>query len=154
MFCSIYLLHLCTLKNEMNKKDKARARRIIQIFRESELTQREFSMVIGVSQQLVSAVLNYRKKPNENILFGIIDKIPEVNPLWLLTGKEIRDNDPLNSYSKPLIENYLDIIVKKRVERLADDILKYQLSELILDKLSNIESMIQNTEIPLKEGDN
>lgn len=154
MFCSIYLLHLCTLKNEMNKKDKARARRIIQIFRESELTQREFSMVIGVSQQLVSVVLNYRKKPNENILFGIIDKIPEVNPLWLLTGKEIRDNDPLNSYSKPLIENYLDIIVEKRVERLADDILKYQLSELILDKLSNIESMIQNTEIPLKEGDN
>ena len=48
----------------------------------------------------------------------------------------------------------MDIIVKKRVERLADDILKYQLSELILDKLSNIESMIQNTEIPLKEGDN
>ena len=138
----------------MNKKDKARARRIIQIFRESELTQREFSMVIGVSQQLVSAVLNYRKKPNENILFGIIDKIPEANPLWLLTGKEIRDNDPLNSYSKPLMENYMDIIVKKRVERLADDILKYQLSELILDKLSNIESMIQNTEIPLKEGDN
>lgn len=145
---------MCTLKNEMNRKDKARASRIIQIFRESELTQREFSTVIGVSQQLVSAVLNYRKKPNESILFGIIDKIPEVNPLWLLTGEEIRDNDPLNSYSKPLIQNYLDIIVKKRVERLADDILKYQLSELILEKLSNIESMIQNTEIPLKEGDN
>ena len=131
----------------MNKKDIARADRIIQIFRESELTQSEFSKVIGVSQQLVSAVLNYRKKPNESILFGIIDNVPEVDPLWLLIGKEskkeLKDNDPLSSNGLPLIQDYLNIVVLKRIERLADSVLRKQLSDEILKKLSNIEELVK-----------
>ena len=131
----------------MNKKDIARANRIIQIFRESELTQSEFSKVIGVSQQLVSAVLNYRKKPNESILFGIIDNLPEVDPLWLLIGKEskkeLKDNDPLSSNDFPLIQDYLNIVVLKRIERLADSVLRKQLSDEILKKLSNIEELVK-----------
>ena len=61
----------------MKKEDKQRSDRVIKVFKDSGLNQRQFSELIGVSQQLVSAVVNYTKKPNEAILLAIIDKINE-----------------------------------------------------------------------------
>ena len=58
----------------MKSADKERANRIIKVFKDSRLNQRQFSELIGVSQQLVSAVINYTKKPNETILLAIVDK--------------------------------------------------------------------------------
>lgn len=72
----------------MDKQDKDRADRVIQIYQESGMNQRQFSDLIGVSQQLISAIINYSKKPNESVLFGIIDNIDSVDPLWLITGKK------------------------------------------------------------------
>ena len=85
----------------MKIDDRQRADRIIKVFKDSGLNQRQFSELIGVSQQLISAVINYSKKPNETILLAIIDKISEIEPMWLLTGKGKYNNNygPLNSRS-------------------------------------------------------
>ena len=45
----------------MKKEDRERSNRVIEVFKNSNLNQRQFSELIGVSQQLVSAVINYTK---------------------------------------------------------------------------------------------
>ena len=60
---------------KMKKVDKDRADRVIKVFNDLGLNQRKFAELIGVSQQLVSAVVNYTKKPNETILLAILDNI-------------------------------------------------------------------------------
>ena len=121
----------------MKKEDKQRSDRVIKVFKDSELNQRQFSELIGVSQQLVSAVVNYTKKPNEAILLAIIDKIKGIDPMWLLTGVGNYKN---NYVSVPLkvespIELHIKNIVRKEFEELSED---------ILQKLSNIEDSVKN----------
>ena len=71
---------------KIKKLDKDRADRVIKVFNDSGLNQRNFAELIGISQQLVSAVVNYTKKPNETILLAILDNIEGIDPLWLFTG--------------------------------------------------------------------
>jgi transcriptional regulator with XRE-family HTH domain len=71
---------------KIKKLDKDRADRVIKVFNDSGLKQRNFAELIGISQQLVSAVVNYTKKPNETILLAILDNIEGIDPLWLFTG--------------------------------------------------------------------
>lgn len=119
----------------MDAKDKARANRIIQVFKDSKLNQRKFSELIGVSQQLVSAVINYKKKPNQVILFGIIDNINNVDPIWLLKGIGEYKNNYATSYeNSPPIEFHIINIVEKRFE---------ELSKEILQRVSNIEESVK-----------
>ena len=73
----------------MKNEDRLRADRVIKVFEETGLNQRQFSELIGVSQQLVSAVVNYTKKPNETILLAIIDNIEGINPMWLMENINI-----------------------------------------------------------------
>lgn len=122
----------------MKHEDKQRANRIKKVFNDSGLNQRQFSELIGVSQQLISAVINYTKKPNETILLAIIDNISGIDPMWLLTG--VGKNDklnyiPLNEIQSP-IEFHIKNIVKKQVEELTSE---------ILIRLSNIEKSVNKT---------
>jgi transcriptional regulator with XRE-family HTH domain len=119
----------------MKKEDKQRSDRVIKVFKESGLNQRQFSELIGVSQQLVSAVVNYTKKPNEAILLAIIDKINGIDPMWLLTGiGDSKDNYvPLEAESP--IELHIKSIVRKEFEELSED---------IIQKLSNIEDSVKD----------
>ena len=120
----------------MNQKDQDRAKRVIQVFNDSNLNQRQFSEAIGVSQQLVSAVLNFKKKPNETILFGIIDNIKSIDPIWLITG--IGKNDDVLSFEEknPPIEIQIKNIVEKQF-----DLLSKELNQ----KVSNIEELVQKS---------
>ena len=43
---------------KIKKLDKDRADRVIKVFNDSGLNQRNFAELIGISQQLVSAVVN------------------------------------------------------------------------------------------------
>lgn len=118
----------------MKVDHKKRADRVIEVFKSSALNQRQFSELIGVSQQLVSAVINYSKKPNETILFGIIDNIKHVDPLWLLTGagKENTTSINLDQIQSP-IEFHIKEIVKRQIEEFSNN---------ILQRLSNIEETV------------
>ncbi|MFY9244009.1 MAG: helix-turn-helix transcriptional regulator [Polaribacter sp.] len=121
----------------MKSEDKERADRIIEVFKDSELNQRQFSELLGVSQQLVSAVVNYTKKPNETILLAIIDNIEGIDPMWLLTGvekKEIKNNAPKNDEVQSPIELHIKTIVQKQLEELSSE---------ILQRLSNIEEFVK-----------
>ncbi len=120
----------------MKIEDKERTERVIKVFNDSGLNQRQFAELIGVSQQLVSAVINYTKKPNEAILLAIIDKINGIDPMWLLTGvgSEKNNYEPLEAESP--IELHIKDIVRKEFEELSKD---------IFQKLSNIEDSVKNS---------
>lgn len=118
----------------MKVKDKERADRIIQVFKDTKMNQREFSEFIGVSQQLVSTIVNYSKKPNETILFAIIDNIKNVDPIWLLTGVGNYENDfvPPIQVSTP-IDKQIQSMIKKQFEILSED---------VFQRISNIEELV------------
>ncbi len=121
---------------KMKIEDKKRADRIIKVFKDSGYNQRQFSELIGVSQQLISAVVNYTKKPNETILLAIIDNIPEIEPIWLLTGKGKYNNNyaPLMNEVRSPIEFQIKRMVKKQFEELSKD---------IFQRISNIEESVK-----------
>lgn len=121
----------------MKVEDKHRANRVIKVFEDTGLNQRQFSELIGVSQQLVSAVVNFTKKPNETILLAIIDNIKEIAPMWLFTGTgEYKNNYvPLETQS-PIEESILKI-VREHFDELSFD---------IIQKLSNIEDSVKKFE--------
>lgn len=120
----------------MKKEDKERSDRVIEIFKETGLNQRQFSEILGISQQLVSAVVNYTKKPNETILLAIIDKIKNIDPMWLLTGIGEQKNNYTPKEVESPIELHIKNIVRKEFKELSQD---------ILQKLSNIEDSVKNS---------
>lgn len=121
----------------MKTKHQERADRVIQVFNDSNLNQRGFSELIGVSQQLVSAVINYKKKPNETILFGIIDNITTIDPIWLITGiGEYKNNSFTKSEISNSIEDQIQDIVEKQFEKLSLE---------LNQKISNIEEYVKKT---------
>lgn len=121
----------------MKTKHQERADRVIKVFKDSKLNQRQFSELINVSQQLVSAVINYKKKPNELILFGIIDHIKVIDPIWLLTGVgTYNENNIITPSDINTIEAKIEKIVEERFEKLSCE---------LHQKISNIEEYIKKT---------
>lgn len=120
----------------MKSADKERSKRVIQVFEDSGLNQRQFAELIGVSQQLVSAVVNFTKKPNETILLAIIDTIEDIDPMWLFTGVGKYNNNyvPLKQEPSP-IELHIKNIVIDQFEEMSKD---------ILQRLSNIEDSVKD----------
>ena len=121
----------------MKRADKERTERVIMVFNDTGLNQRQFSELIGVSQQLVSAVINFTKKPNETILLGIIDNIKEIDPMWLFTGVGKYKNNyvPLTEVQSP-IEIQIQSILRRQFE---------ELSKGIFQRLSNIEESVKKS---------
>jgi DNA-binding XRE family transcriptional regulator len=119
----------------MKVKDKERIDRIIQVFNDTKLNQRQFAELIGVSQQLVSSVVTYTKKPNETILFAIIDNFSNVDPMWLFTGVGKYNNDYVPQHERPTpLVFHINNIIEKRFE---------ELSGVLLQRISSIEGTIK-----------
>lgn len=124
---------------KMKKVDKDRADRVIKVFNDSGLNQRKFAELIGVSQQLVSAVVNYTKKPNETILLAILDNIEGIDPLWLFTGVgKYKD-------SYVAVQKEVHSPIEEHIKKLVRDQFK-GLSKKILQRLNNIEEFIKDSE--------
>ena len=124
---------------KMKKVDKDRAERVIKVFNDSGLNQRKFAELIGVSQQLVSAVVNYTKKPNETILLAILDNIEGIDPLWLFTGVgKYKD-------SYVAVQKEVHSPIEEHIKELVRDQFK-GLSKKILQRLNNIEEFIKDSE--------
>lgn len=123
----------------MNLKHQERTKRIVTIYNDSGLNQRQFSELIGVSQQLISAVINNKKKPNESILFGIIDNIKEIDPIWLITGiGKYKNNIVLETEKLNTLENQIQNIVEKQFEKLSIE---------LNQKISNIEEYVKKSNV-------
>lgn len=123
----------------MKSVDKERADRVIQIFNDSKLNQRQFAELIGVSQQLISAVVNYTKKPNETILLAILDNIEGIDPLWLFTG--IEGNQGTKSEISPIV-NEIDSPIEDYIKKTIEEQLK-SLSDKLLQRISNLEDSLK-----------
>ena len=109
------------------------------MFNDSGLNQRKFAELIGVSQQLVSAVVNYTKKPNETILLAILDNIEGIEPLWLFTGVgKYKD-------SYVAVQKEVHSPIEEHIKELVRDQFK-GLSKKILQRLNNIEEFIKDSE--------
>lgn len=112
-----------------------RANRVIQVFKDTGLNQRQFAELIGVSQQLVSTVVRRTKRPNETILFAIIDHLKSIDPIWLFTGIGTYKNDYVPQREKPSpLVFHIQHIVEKQFE---------ELSGVLFQRISNIEESIQ-----------
>ena len=131
--CGKYLLYLFF---KMKEEDKHRTNRVVKVFKDTGLNQRQFSELIGVSQQLVSAVVNFTKKPNETILLAIIDNIKGIDPMWLFTGAEKNEQNYTPLKTESPIEDSIVNIVRKQFDELSFD---------IIQKLSNIEDSVKNS---------
>ena len=131
--CGKYLLYLFF---KMKEEDKHRTDRVVKVFKDTGLNQRQFSELIGVSQQLVSAVVNFTKKPNETILLAIIDNIKGIDPMWLFTGAEKNKQNYTPLKTESPIEDSIVNIVRKQFDELSFD---------IIQKLSNIEDSVKNS---------
>ena len=124
---------------KMKKVDKDRADRVIKVFNDLGLNQRKFAELICVSQQLVSAVVNYTKKPNETILLAILDNIEGIEPLWLFTGVgKYKD-------SYVAVQKEVHSPIEEHIKELVRDQFK-GLSKKILQRLNNIEEFIKDSE--------
>ena len=126
-----------TRNKKVKSEDKKRSDRVIKVYKDTGLNQKQFSELIGVSQQLVSAVINQTKKPNETILLGIIDNIKKIDPIWLFTGigKLKKNYNTLDENRSP-IDYHVKNIVRKQFE---------EISIGIFEKLSNIEEYVKKT---------
>lgn len=120
----------------MKDEDKQRSDRVIEVFKDTGLNQRQFSELIGVSQQLVSAVVNYTKKPNETILLAIIDNIKDIDPMWLFTGVGNYKHNYVPLEVESPIELHIKNIVRKQFDELSND---------IIQKISNVEDYVKNS---------
>ncbi len=130
----VIIYYICSVI--MKDEDKQRSDRVIKVFKDTGLNQRQFSELIGVSQQLISAVVNYTKKPNETILLAIIDNIEGIDPMWLFTGNGKYKNNYVPLKAESPIEQHIKNIVIKQFEVLSKD---------IVQKLSNIEDSVKNS---------
>lgn len=129
----------------MKKEDKDRADRVIEVFNNSKLNQRQFAELIGVSQQLVSAVVNYTKKPNETILLAILDSIEGIDPMWLFTGIKSEKPSTLSTTATDSSESQMQYSpLEEHIKEIVKDQIK-GLSKNILQRLSNIEDSVKNS---------
>lgn len=61
--------------------------RITKVRKCKGLSQKEFSVIIGISQSYLSEVENGKSKPSLELLSGIVNRFNDINADWLLTGR-------------------------------------------------------------------
>jgi transcriptional regulator with XRE-family HTH domain len=67
--------------------------RIAKIMEDKQLSPSRFADEVGLNRPAVSHMLNGRNKPGLDALQHIINKFPDINGSWLITGKGSMYND-------------------------------------------------------------
>lgn len=77
--------------------------RLLEIMRSKHLTSSQLADAIGVQRSGISHLLSGRNKPSLEFILKILSYYPDVNPDWLLFGKEpvLRDG-PVNESKEGL----------------------------------------------------
>lgn len=111
--------------------------RIILFIHHKNLSMRAFDSSINVGNGYTSKQSKSKASVGSDVLERIIDTYPELNPLWLITGKGemIIDIQTVDSEPTPL-GNSIDKILEYKIER----IVSRQLQTLS-DKLDTFPSM-------------
>jgi len=61
--------------------------RLLKLLTGKQLTATRFAEIIGVQKSSISHILSGRNKPSFDFIEKILQKFPEINPEWLITGK-------------------------------------------------------------------
>ena len=61
--------------------------RILEIISEEGITSAAFADKVGISRGAINHYKNGRNGPNRNVIAKILEKYPEINSDWLLSGK-------------------------------------------------------------------
>jgi len=99
--------------------------RIILFIRHKRLSMRAFDMSIGVGNGYTSKQSKSNASVGSDVLERIIDVYPDLNPLWLITGKGdmilgINNlEEPLPGYGKSI-----DEILENKIKRIVQEQLK------------------------------
>lgn len=113
--------------------------RIILFIKHKNLSMRAFDMSIGVGNGYTSKQSKSGASVGSDVLERIIDVYPDLNPLWLITGKEPMiiaietSEEPLPDYGKSI-----DEILDNKIKRIVSEQLKD-----FSDKLENFPTLDQ-----------
>ena len=84
---NVYLCKILEKTPETELWDrKSMIDRIKLLMESKEMTQQTFSKYLGISSAALSNIFNGRTKPTMVIFTNIIEKFPNLNPMWLLKG--------------------------------------------------------------------
>jgi len=70
---------------------------LIKLINHYGLTAAKLADKIGVQPSSISHILSGRNKPSYDFILSLIDNFPEINPKWLLTGKDNMFLDVVNA---------------------------------------------------------
>ena len=73
-----------------------RTLRIISIMNDENMNSTQFAEAIGIKRAAMSHVTGGRNNPSADIISRIIERFPNVNPSWLLSGVGSMKNTPDN----------------------------------------------------------
>ena len=61
--------------------------RLLRLLRERNLTNARFAEIMETQPSNVSHILSGRNNPGYDFIVKLIEKFPDINPSWLLTGR-------------------------------------------------------------------
>lgn len=114
------------------------------------MSMRAFDISISVGNGYTSKQYKSKASVGSDVLEKIIDKYPELNPLWLITGKGDMIIDPKSS-SEPY-EKYgdsIDGLLEKKIQRIVEEHF-LKLSEKI-DAVPSLEQISEEIKRNLKQ---
>jgi len=122
--------------------------RILLFIRHKGLSMRAFDLSISASNGYTSKQSKTNASVGSDVLEKIIDVYPDLNPLWLITGK---GNMIIDGTEEPLAHygNSIDALLEEKIKRIVEEQLKdistkldknptlEDISKLIKDALKN-----------------
>lgn len=101
------------------------------------MSMRAFDSSIGVGNGYTSKQSKSSASVGSDVLEKIIDTYPELNPLWLVTGKDDMILDPQKTEeSFPDYGNSIDEMLEHKIERIVERQLK-----AFYEKIENVPSL-------------
>lgn len=103
--------------------------RIKQFIKISDITGKEFADILGVSPARISNIMNYRNRPDSDLLIFMADKYRNINLKWLLLGEGDMFSDqteiilPVNPGESILLKKIIELasengVLKEKVKTL------------------------------------
>lgn len=74
--------------------------RIKKIIEYLDISQSEFAKNLDIQRSSISHILNKRNKPSLDFIMKVLDHYPEINPDWLLFGKDKMLKEAKNEQDK------------------------------------------------------
>ena len=127
---------------------------LIKLLSQYGLSATRFADEIGVQRSSISHILSGRNKPSYDFIMRIVDKYPEIDVSWLLTGKGnmiVKKSNDTDKYDTSLLMANTDkdqrrksdiFDNKKRSEKISDAYVDKSKQDSFVTKVKNIEYVI------------